>query len=85
MKYQVVIKQSAQKEIRVLPKSVMGRVVSKIKALAEEPRPSGAKKLVGSDQTWRIRIGDYRVVYEIVDEVVTVTIVAVRYRKDAYS
>ena len=84
MKYRVEIKRSAQKEIRLLPKNVLHRVLAKIKTLADNPKPSGCKKIVGSENTWRIRVGNYRIVYNIFDEVLVVEVITVRHRKDAY-
>ena len=52
--------------------------------LATDPRPTGCRKLVGSENDWRIRVGNYRVIYEIADEVRIVRIVRVRHRKDSY-
>ncbi len=83
-KYNVQIKKSAQKEIRELPKSVIKRVLTKIYALADDPRPSGSKKLVGFENYWRIRVGNYRIIYTIDDGILLVEVIAVRHRKDAY-
>ncbi len=85
MAYRIVIGRSAEKEIRKLPSSVLKRVVNAISELSENPRPDGCKKLKGSDEElWRIRIGDYRVLYFIEDEVQLVDIQRVRHRKDVY-
>jgi mRNA interferase RelE/StbE len=81
--YRVVIRRSAEKEIAKLPEAVRRRVVALIVALGEVPRPHGCQKLSGEDK-YRIRQGDYRVVYTIVDELVTVTIVRVAHRSDVY-
>jgi mRNA interferase RelE/StbE len=68
MSYTVVISKSVQKQIDNLPNDVIERVLEKIQNLASEPRPDGIVKLKGSDNEYRIRIGDYRVRYEIDDE-----------------
>jgi mRNA interferase RelE/StbE len=60
------------------------RVQAAIELLAEHPRPSGAKKLVGGDSEWRVRTGDYRIIYEIHDDVLLVLVVAVGHRRDIY-
>lgn len=60
------------------------RVQAVIELLADEPRPSGGKKLVGGDGEWRVRTGDYRIVYEIHDEVLLVLVVGVGQRRDGY-
>jgi mRNA interferase RelE/StbE len=75
---------SAEKDLQRLPASVVERVQAAILDLAADPRPRGSKKLKGYDDTWRIRVGDYRVLYEIHEELVVVLIVQVSHRKDAY-
>ena len=81
--YKIQVKKSAAKEINALPRRDAARVVDKIAALAEEPRPSGCKKLSGEEK-YRIRSGDYRILYKIEDAIVTVYIVKVGHRKDIY-
>jgi mRNA interferase RelE/StbE len=78
--YSVAIKPSAKKELEALPDSVLARAVSKIGSLANLPRPAGCKKLKGHNDQWRIRIGDWRVVYIIDDtsKIVRVTRIAHR-------
>lgn len=73
----------AAREFAQLPSDVLRRVAKKIDALAQEPRPNGSIKLKGED-LWRIRIGHYRVVYQILDATLVVTLVRVRHRRDAY-
>lgn len=85
MSYKVTIKKSAQKEIKALPKNVIKRVLNKIKQLAEEPRPSGCRKIVGTENTWRIRVGNYRIIYNVFDEILLIEVIAVKHRKDAYN
>lgn len=85
MNYKIIIKKSAQKEIKALPKNVIKRVLVKIKQLEHDPRPSGSKKIVGTEDTWRIRVGDYRIIYNVLDNVLIIEVIAVRHRKDAYS
>ena len=84
MAYQLFIRRSAEKEIAELSPKTRTRIVRMIRGLADEPRPRGCKKLSGEDRAWRIRPGDYRVVYEIndTDEYVEVRVVA--HRKDVY-
>ncbi|MHB8261824.1 MAG: type II toxin-antitoxin system RelE family toxin [Bacteroidia bacterium] len=84
--YQVVIKKSAAKELESLPKKVLLPVTQAIVKLSDNPRPAGCKKLKGQiENIWRIRVGDYRVVYEIKDTVKIVDIQKVGHRKDIYS
>jgi mRNA interferase RelE/StbE len=82
--YRVTFARSAEKELAKLRPPTVTRVFRKIEALAEEPRPSGCTKLSGSDALWRIRIGDYRVIYEVNDAERVVDVIAVRHRREAY-
>ena len=82
--YTVSINRAAQKEIRALDGNIRVRVVQSIRLLAAEPRPLGCRKLVGAINRWRIRIGDYRVIYSINDEDRRVEIVTARHRSKAY-
>jgi mRNA interferase RelE/StbE len=75
---------SALKELENLPNSVVARIRAVVGELAREPRPRGCKKLQGEEDTYRIRVGDYRVIYEVHDDQVIVLIIRVRHRKDAY-
>jgi len=82
--YEIVITKSAQKEIRRLQKPELPRILTAIGSLSADPRPSGCKKLVGSHNTYRIRIGDYRVLYVIEDQIRIVEVAAVKHRREAY-
>ena len=82
--YTICFARSARKELEALEKNIVNRIFPKIEALSKQPRPSGCKKLVGNKYLWRIRIGDYRVVYAIYDNKHLVDIIAVRHRKDVY-
>ena len=83
--YLIVFACSARKELESLPDATAHRILARIESLAAEPRPRGCLKLSGSDDHWRIRVGEYRVVYSIDDSEMLIDIVAVRHRKDAYS
>lgn len=83
MTYRVTILRRAQKELGALGGEAYGRVRDAIAALAEDPRPTGCLKLTGRDG-WRIRIGNYRVVYEIDDNSQTVTVLHIGHRRDVY-
>lgn len=67
-----------------MPREVIPRIRTAVEALREDPRPSGSRKLTGSDDQWRIRVGDYRVVYEIADDVLIVTVVRIAHRREVY-
>lgn len=83
MSYQLAILRRAVKELAQLPKKERLRVEDDVEALASNPRPHGAKKLTGRDG-YRIRSGDYRIVYEINDRLRSVTVLHVGHRKDVY-
>ena len=82
--YQVLLERSAEKDLRRLPAGVHDRVVQAIRALGADPRPPGCRKLTGSRNDWRIRVGDYRIVYEIADAIRVVRVNRVRQRRDVY-
>ena len=84
MEFDVIIKPSAEKQLDKLPKNVRIRVVEKLEELRRNPRPEGVVKLKGADDLWRIRVGDYRVIYEIQDERLFVFVIRVSHRKDIY-
>lgn len=81
--YSLVIRKSAAKEIEKTPKPDRLRIIKKIQDLAENPRPDGCKKL-SAQEKYRIRQGNYRILYEIMDQQLIITVVKVRHRKDAY-
>lgn len=83
-RYKVVVSKSAAKELSKLPSTVNNRVIKAVMELSDNPRPQGSKKLKGGSENWRIRIGDYRVVYAIDDEILIVDIRKVGHRKDIY-
>ena len=83
-KYSLEIKQSAQKELDALDKQLFARINRKIIAPAGDPRPAACKKLKGHKDYWRIRIGDYRVIYIVDDSTKTVTVTRVAHRREVY-
>ena len=82
--YTITFARSARKELEALDAAVVNRIFPKIEALVKEPRPSGCRKLQGEKSLWRIRIGDYRVIYAVYDDEHLVDIIAVRHRSKAY-
>jgi len=84
MRYRVEIKATARKQIAGLPKRDQRRVVAAISDLADAPRPDGVRKISGADDAYRIRVGDYRVVYQVLDRILIVYVVRVGHRKDVY-
>lgn len=83
-RYEVSFARSARKELEGLRPPTVTRVFAQIEALADDPRPSGCVKLSGSGSLWRVRVGDYRVIYGVSDADRVVDIVAVRHRREAY-
>ena len=82
--YAVELKPSARKELESLPDSVLARIVHKIESLAHDPRPAGCKKLKGYRDQWRIRIGDWRVVYIVDDAAKLVSVTRIAHRREVY-
>lgn len=84
MMYRVEVAPAVVRQMRKLDPAARRRIQAAIELLAENPRPQGARKLVGGDGEWRVRTGDYRVVYEIYDDVLLVLVIAVGHRCDIY-
>jgi len=84
MSYNILILPRAQKELAQLPAKVYEQVRDSIRILSQNPRPHSCLKLTGRDG-WRVRVGNYRVIYEIDDKQQTVTILHVGHRRDVYS
>jgi mRNA interferase RelE/StbE len=82
--YEVLIERGAERDLEILPAEQFQRIIARINALREDPRPSGCRKISGSFHDWRLRVGPYRVVYEVDDTARTVTIIKVRLRHAAY-
>ena len=83
-KYALQIKQSAQRELDALDDVLFSRIDRKILALAETPRPAGCKKLKGHKDQWRVRSGDWRVVYVIDDAAEVVSVTRIAHRREVY-
>jgi mRNA interferase RelE/StbE len=83
-KYRVEITPAAQRELSKLPKKVQKRIDKRIQALAENPRPPGSKKLEAEDDFHRIRVGDYRIVYQIKDKLLLVLVIRIGHRREVY-
>ena len=84
MNYRVALTTSAEKELRALPAQAVRRIVTRLDALAAAPRPAGCKKLKGGVNEWRVRVGEYRIVYEIDDTARTVDVTRIAHRRDVY-
>jgi mRNA interferase RelE/StbE len=83
--YKIIFKESAKKSLSGLNKKLADKITLKIYALKEELRPHGVKKLAGNLNYYRIRIGDYRVIYSIHENILTVEIIRIGHRKDVYN
>jgi mRNA interferase RelE/StbE len=83
MSYQVVLKRSAEKELDSLQAKIRERINKRLLTLEENPRPSGIKKLQG-EESYRLRVGDYRVLYTVDDQLKKVVILAVGHRREVY-
>ena len=83
MTYRIEIARPAQKQVAALDKSVRVRVIAAIRALADNPHPPGSLKMAGRE-AWRVRAGDYRVIYEIHDGILLIEVVEVGHRREVY-
>lgn len=84
MTYAIEVGPSAARRLGKLDPPVRRRIQAAVELLAEDPRPPGGKKLVGGDGEWRVRTGDYRIVYEIHDDVLLVLVIALGHRREIY-
>ncbi len=84
LSYTIEWKTSAKKELRKLPPQTIKRIITAVTELANEPHPAGHRKLTGSRHSYRIRISNYRVIYNIFDGKLIIEIVRVAHRKDVY-
>ncbi len=82
--YRIEWKPSARKELKKVPKASIPKSLAAVQALAENPRPVGSRKLRGSEYTYRIRSGDYRIVYSVLSDTLIIEIVRIGHRKDIY-
>jgi mRNA interferase RelE/StbE len=83
MAYQIEFRPSARREFKKLSPDIQKRLTPKIDALAKDPRPAGCTKLTGMD-AYRIRVGDYRIIYEIRDSQLVVLVIRVAHRREVY-
>jgi mRNA interferase RelE/StbE len=82
--YRVLLERTAEKDLSRLSAEIHDRLIVAIRSLGQNPRPSGCRKLAGSKNDWRIRVGDYRVIYEIADTIRVVRVNRVRHRREVY-
>ena len=84
MAYAIEFVPSARRELRKLPREIQLKLNERIDSLSSDPRPRGSRKLKGSDELWRVRVSDYRIVYEVRDKVLLVLVVRVAHRREVY-
>ncbi|PKN52322.1 MAG: type II toxin-antitoxin system mRNA interferase toxin, RelE/StbE family [Deltaproteobacteria bacterium HGW-Deltaproteobacteria-13] len=83
VEYKIYFRESVEKDFRLIPKKDLQKILLRIKALAKDPRPPGHEKLTGQER-YRVRQGQYRIIYSIQDKELTVWVVKVGHRKDVY-
>lgn len=84
MSYRIDFTTAAARQVKKLPRPARDRILGAIEGLTDDPRPHGARKLVGEQTSWRIRVGDYRVIYDVFDAQLTITVVRAAHRREAY-
>lgn len=84
MSYRVEFTTAAARQVKKLPRPARDRILDAIEDLGEDPRPHGVKKLSGEQTAWRIRIGEYRVIYDVFDAELVVTVVRAGHRREVY-
>lgn len=84
MAYEVRLKPSAATKLRKLPREAQQRVAKRLDGLGADPRPPGCERLAGLGSLYRVRVGDYRIVYEIQDDVLVVLVITIGHRREVY-
>ncbi len=84
MSYRIDVAPAAARQLRKLDGTARRRIQAAIELLSEEPRPAGAKKLTGGDGEWRVRTGDYRIIYEVRDDVLVILVLTLGHRREIY-
>jgi mRNA interferase RelE/StbE len=82
--YEVLLERRAERDLKNLSQEMFYRIIPKIKVLSENPKPAGCRKITGSKNDWRIRIGDYRIIYEIDEKEKAVKVMRIRHRREVY-
>ena len=82
--YAVTVARSARRELEALDADIARRILAKIEALAQQPRPHDCRKIHGARDLWRVRVGDYRIIYQVSDRRRVVDVAIVRHRGDVY-
>jgi len=82
--YQVNWRRSTKKDLRRISQADVVRIVNTVATLSDEPRPVGCKKMSGSECAYRLRVGDYRIIYEVYEDSIIIEVIKVGHRKDVY-
>jgi mRNA interferase RelE/StbE len=82
--YRIEFRRSVERDLRRIERDRIPGILAAMEALKEDPRPNGVKKLRGTQATWRLRVGDYRIIYEIEDDLLRVLVVRIAHRRDVY-
>ncbi|MCJ7813217.1 type II toxin-antitoxin system RelE/ParE family toxin [bacterium] len=82
--YEISWKKSAEKELKKIPQADIARIMDKVERLNENPYPVGVRKISGSEHTYRIRVGDYRIIYSIIEKMLVIEIVRIGHRGKVY-
>ena len=82
--YEILLSKATRKQLKILPVFIHNNIIEEITNLSYTPRPVGIVKLKGFKNSYRIRVGDYRVIYEIEDKVLRILVIAIGHRKDIY-
>ncbi len=82
--YEVLLERASERDLKRLSPEMFQRIIDHIKALAKTPRPTGCHKITGSKSDWRIRVGNYRIIYEIDEKEMTVRVTRIKHRREAY-
>jgi mRNA interferase RelE/StbE len=83
--YEVLLERRAERDLKKVSQETFYRIIPKIKALSENPKPAGCRKIAGSKNAWRIRTGDYRIIYEIDEKEKAVKVMRIRHRREVYT
>ena len=84
-KFAILFTRSARKELENLPNAAVERILASISKLSSEPFPGGCKKLKGEKHIWRIRVGDYRIIYSVYPDMLVIDIIRIRHRREVYN
>ena len=82
--YEILLEQAAERDLKKLSSEIFNRIIPEIKELAKNPKPQRCRKITGSKNDWRIRVGNYRIIYEIDARAEIIRVMRIRHRKDVY-